>query len=156
MKIRDVMHKEVWTVSPDMAVSELGRELARRGISGAPVVDRHGKMLGVASLADVAAAPDRAVRPTARWGHFWHMGVLDDALLDSLSREGVAGQGPVRDIMTPAVYTVAPDDSLSVAADQLLSYHIHRLLVVEDDRPVGIVTSTDLIRVLRDMLKVTA
>jgi len=156
MKIRDVMHKEIWTVSPDMAIADLGLELARRGISGAPVVDRHGKVLGVVSLHDVAAAPDRTVRPTALWGHYWHMGVLDGALLDSLSLEGYAGQGLVRDIMTPAVYTVGPDENLSEAADLLVAHHVHRVLVVEDNRPVGIVTSTDLIRVLRDMLKVTA
>ncbi len=156
MMIRDVMHKEVWTVAPEMEIRELGRELARRGVTGAPVVDHCGKMLGVVSLHDVGAAPDRTVRPTAMWGHYWHMGLLDSALLDSLSQDGVAGQGLVRDIMTPAVYTVRPESHLSEAADLLLAHHIHRLVVVENDRPVGIVTSTDLIRVLRDLLKVRA
>lgn len=155
MKIRDVMHREVWTVAPEMEINELGRELARRGVTGAPVVDRGGKMVGVVSLHDVGAAPDRTVRPTAR-GHYWHMGLLDGALLDSFSHDGVAGQGLVRDIMTPAVHIVGPDAPLSEAADLLVLHDIHRLIVVEQDRPVGIVTSTDLVRVLRDLLKVTA
>lgn len=156
MKVRDVMQTEVWTVPATLGIQELGRLLTERRVSGAPVVDDQGHVVGVVSLYDVAAAPQRTVRPTPRWGRFWDAGIVDDDLLDSFSREGFAGQGLVRDIMMPAVYSIDPDASLIELADLLVAHRVHRAIVVEHGRPVGIVTNTDLVRMLRDLLSVTS
>ena len=54
MRAADVMTTGVITVSPEASVQELARLLADHGISGAPVVDADGKLVGILSLADVA------------------------------------------------------------------------------------------------------
>jgi predicted transcriptional regulator len=60
--------------------------------------------------------------------------------------------GEVRDYMTADVVTVAPDTSIGTMARMMLDAHIHRLIVVEGERrPVGVVSSTDILAAVAHM-----
>jgi CBS domain-containing protein len=53
---------------------------------------------------------------------------------------------PVRDIMTPRPYTVAPGEEVREAARQMLYADVHRLFVAQGDRLVGVISTTDIVR----------
>lgn len=151
LKAADVMNPEVMAVRPDLTVHELAAFLTGNEISGAPVMDEHGRLLGMVSLTDIAQGDadgtllvaDRA-DPTASV-RGWEDEATGDEMQD-LHVEG--GSTLVRDIMTPAVYTVPHDTPVSQLARTMIAGRIHRLLVVRDQRVVGIVTSLDLLSLL--------
>ncbi len=117
----DVMNPNVLVVQEDMSVEELARFLVESEISGAPVVDPEGRLVGVVSVTDLAA--ERA-------------------------GSGEENQMRVRDIMTPAIYSVDAETPIPEVAETLINSHIHRLLVTSGERVVGIVTSSDLLGLL--------
>lgn len=146
----DVMNPNVLLVQEDMTLDELASFLAENEISGAPVEDGTGRLVGVVSVTDLAQSlasgrstdrsnPDFYIR---EWG-----GVL--------TRESARELGPggaelrVRDIMTPTVYSVDEQTPIPEVAETLIESHIHRLLVTrQGERVVGILTTSDLLGLL--------
>ena len=59
MIARDIMTRKVYTISPDASVQEVAQLLSRKRISGAPVVDKDGKMVGVVTEADIIGKVNR-------------------------------------------------------------------------------------------------
>jgi CBS domain-containing protein len=149
LRARDVMTREIVSVAEDATVRELVGLLQEHEISGAPVVNARGKITGVVSLSDVASVSGEreAIAPEHAdpdlYVHDWEDKVNPDELRQlHVEEEGLL----VRDIMTPRVYTVAADAPLAEVARTLVSGHVHRLLVAERDRLVGIVSTVDLLR----------
>lgn len=145
----DVMNPNVLVVQEDMTVEELARFLVESEISGAPVVDPEGRLVGVVSVTDLArsVADTTADRPSpdffvSEWG-----GTLRRHEVEGL-RFGAETEMRVRDIMTPAVYSVDAETPVPEVAETLINSHIHRLLVTSGERVVGIVTSSDLLGLL--------
>lgn len=143
---RDVMNRDVLTVPPDLTVHELAVFLVEHQISGAPVADERGKLLGLVSLTDIAendALRAEAAEPVAR-----------RARRGQAVREDVAGLRVrradllVRDIMTPAAFAVPEDTPVAQVAQTMVAGRIHRLLVTRDHGMVGIVTSLDLLSLM--------
>jgi CBS domain-containing protein len=146
------MTRNVLTAGADWTLDELKSFLIEHGISGAPVADRTGKLVGVISATDILRSEDTP--ETTDRGYFATS--LDRPLgeeeLDSLQIEG-AGTQVVADLMTPVVFQASADTSLDDAADTMVRGRIHRIVVTEDDAVVGIVTALDLVRTLRDVLR---
>jgi CBS domain-containing protein len=147
----DVMSPDVLTVDPDMTVHQLATFLTDNQISGAPVRDRTGRLLGMVSLTDIAEGESdegvlRADRSDPEASvHGWE----EEATSDEMRALHVeAAEALVRDIMTPTTYTVAHDTPVSALARTMIAGRIHRLLVVRDEKVVGIVTSLDLLKLL--------
>ena len=146
LTVREVMITEVVTVSPDTTVRELAELLAGRDISGAPVVDGEGKLVGVVSEADVVQQ-DREL-------HFpYYIPFLDSIIYlewvptyEKRFRKmfGVV----VGDIMTKRVITVSPEDSIHHAATLMSDKRVNRLPVVEAGKLVGILTRADIVRAI--------
>lgn len=147
----DVMNTQVLAVRPDITVRELATLLTENEISGAPVTDGHGRLLGMVSLSDIAQGEADEVGlaqsesdPEASV-HGWE----DEATSDEMRELHVeGGEALVRDIMTPTAYTVPDDTPVSRLARTMIAGRVHRLLVVRDQRVVGIVTSLDLLKLL--------
>ncbi len=126
MRVAELMESDVRTVRDDASVAEAVASLADGHISGMPVVDGAGRVIGVVSSSDVLAAEAGADGSAAR------RELMEDSM--------------VRDIMTPRPYTVAPTDDVREAARQMLYADVHRLFVTDGDRVVGIVSTTDIVR----------
>jgi CIC family chloride channel protein len=126
MRVAELMQRHVKTVGSDTSVAEAIVSLADAHISGMPVVDGTGKVVGVLSTTDVLAAEAEAEDPDARQTLF----------------ENTA----VRDIMTPRPFTIAPGEDIREAARQMLYADVHRLFVAEGDQVVGIISTTDIVR----------
>jgi CBS domain-containing protein len=143
----DLMNPEVLTVQTDMTVRELASFLIDNEISGAPVADAEGRLVGVVSLADIAAAAtgeDRSGEDgSGYFGHAWDDS-LDEEDVEDLPLDGMH----VANIMTPRIYSVKEDATVSEIASLLLKQHLHRLLVTREDRAVGIITTSDLLGLL--------
>jgi CBS domain-containing protein len=143
----DLMNPEVLTVQTDMTVRELASFLIDNEISGAPVADAEGRLVGVVSLVDVATAATGEDRPDED-----HSGYFVRAWDDSFDEEDVEDLPldgmRVADIMTPRVYSVKEDATVSEIASLMLKGHLHRLLVTREDRAVGIITTSDLLGLL--------
>jgi CBS domain-containing protein len=146
---KDVMSRRVLTVPPEMTVHELAAFLTENQISGAPVVDGRGRLVGLASLTDIAESDDlRAgqARPDSEGSASAWAGRANTD-----ETRGLRLEGPdltVGDIMTPAAYMVPEDTPVADLARTMVAGRIHRLLVGHEHRVVGIVTSLDLLRLL--------
>jgi CBS domain-containing protein len=164
--VRDIMNTSVVTVSPQMTVHDLTRLLSEHDISGAPVVDEGGEVVGVVSMTDVIrlAADEtdlhvggHAISDDATVGDDEEPDVLDyfqhghtqevgDNTVGDWVAESDLDRYEVREIMTPANFHIRPDASLAELAQFLLRGRIHRALVMEGDRLAGIVTTVDVLR----------
>lgn len=151
LKARDVMNPDVLTVPIDMTAAELAAFLAERQITGAPVANGEGRLVGVVSLMDLAenhitrghlvAEPP----PPDAQGSGWEEKIeVEEARKLHIEDEDLL----VGDIMTPAVYTVPDDTPVEQIAQTMIAGRIHRLLVTRRGHVVGIVTTMDLLRLL--------
>lgn len=149
----DVMVHQVFTVPPDLKVVDLDQELYANRIGGAPVVDGR-KLVGIVSRSDI----DRLVShqrsgPAATASYYWQ-GDLPEG------EEPAAPDNPasttveilqetlVREIMTPQVISVSPEEPISRVARLMYDRRIHRVLVVEGGELQGLISSLDLVGVL--------
>jgi CBS domain-containing protein len=147
----DVMNTQVLAVRPEMSVHELATFLTENQITGAPVIDHQGHLVGVASETDIAECEgERADLVRDRSDPALELrGWGDRANPDEIRGLHVeADDLTVRDIMTPAAYTIPHDTPVARVAQTMIAGRIHRLLVTRDKRVVGIVTSLDLLTLL--------
>jgi CBS domain-containing protein len=138
MRVHDVMTKSVKTVAPDASLKDVAALLVENGISGLPVCDDDGRVLGVVSEADILAK-ERGAEP-ADGMLAWLLARPDaDTVVKARARTAA-------DAMTTPAITVSAYASAHVAARLMLEHGINRLPVVKQDRLVGIVTRADLVR----------
>lgn len=130
MIAKDLMTPYVATVGPLTTVSEAARLLTERRITGAPVVDAKGNLLGIVSQTDL-------VRHQGGAGEHWPGEAAADA-----------GQTPVLSLMTGSVVSCEEDTPLDEVARVMLDRRIHRVLVTREGRLCGILTAMDLLRAL--------
>jgi CBS domain-containing protein len=151
---RDVMARDVFTVSPDLVLLELERELAAHRITGAPVLD-HGRLVGIVSRADIDARMFREQSRSAAAALFYQQSDLDGPAAPEPSDPSAAALESlrhlhVRDVMTRELLAVAPEDSLPEVARVMRDRRVHRVLVLEAGRLVGIVSSFDVVRAVAE------
>jgi CBS domain-containing protein len=141
MTVRHVMTRNVLTVRPETPLKDVARLLIDSGISGAPVVDESGAVLGVVSEADFLVKEQGAGairhRRLAR--------LLGDSEATRHELDKVAARTAGAAMTSPAV-TIEPSRSLAEAAAEMSHRHVNRLPVVEGGKLVGIVTRADLVR----------
>ena len=149
---KQVMNPDVITVRDDLTVQEAAAFLTENQISGAPVEDGEGRLIGVVSYADIAraASDPNALEPPPAEAEFFKRGWEETPLSDQDLR-GMHVTAPglvVTDIMTPQLYSISEDAPISEAARMMLDAHIHRLIVTRNHKAVGILTTFDLLKLL--------
>ena len=147
--LRDLMNPHIVTVSDEMTTDDLARYLLEREISGAFVVDDQGRLVGVVSMTDVGrnlAEPSDDMWPA---GSSFYRDDVSEPTLEDLGQRFVEQRAiTVRDVMTPMIHEVPVTATVSEAARIMVDRHIHRLLVTQGNDPVGILTSTDLLKMV--------
>ena len=148
---RDVMNPEVIRVRDDMTVAELAEFLVDNDISGAPVENADGHLIGVVSLTDVAAAlagNDQAVVDHPQPA-FYVRGWEEKFNPEDLAGLRVAdSELTVAEIMPPSIFAVDEEMPVSRVAEQMIRSRLHRLLVTRRRKVVGILTTSDLLGLL--------
>jgi len=148
---RDLMRKPLVTVDRHAPLSEAARLLTGNGISGAPVVDSHGRIVGVVSFRDLverfveqpAARPPRASEEPVE--------EEDDQDLEQeySGKDAPAEEDLVEDVMTSEIRSVRVDASLPEIAEAMKRHNVHRLLVEDHDgRYVGLIGTFEVLDVL--------
>ena len=133
VKVTEIMSRPVVSVTPDTTIKEAAAILVDRGLSGLPVLDAVGTLVGIISEADlleIEARPDPRSQATP-------MGPT-------------ANSTPVLvgEVMTRDVVMVADTAEVSQAARLMLDHGVKRLPVVRDDHVIGIVSRRDLVKVI--------
>lgn len=143
---RDIMQVEVVTIGPDATVRELADLLATGKISGVPVVDAEGVVVGVVTEGDIVLQ-DAGL-------HFPHyIQFLDSTIyLESVSKFEERFRRTfgikVADIMSAEVVSVAPDASVYDVATLMADSGVNRVPVLEGGRLVGIITRGDIVKAI--------
>lgn len=152
---KDVMNSHVLSVPADWTVEELGQFLIDKAITGAPVIDDTGRFIGVVSLTDIVRQESMNELPfRANEPHDYYLHGGENRLApEDISSFHIEAKKQiiVREIMTPMIFKVDESTSIQEIADTMIDGRVHRLLVTREGKIIGIVTTMDLLRVIRDL-----
>jgi len=151
MLARDLMQRDVLTIGGAASLLDAHRLFVEEEISGAPVVDEDGRVIGVLSARDLLRAIDEerdtAMVQTSYFRDLTEFSGPDWGSTAEDFQDRLAGR-TVSDVMSSDVISVAPDASVAEIARTLRQHHVHRVLVAKDDAFVGLISTFDLIAVL--------
>ncbi|MFW5980533.1 MAG: CBS domain-containing protein [Halanaerobiaceae bacterium] len=119
-KVKDLMTEEVSTINLDLNVEALIDKMFQEHHSGYPVIDYEENLIGCVTMEDVQSVPDEKYNTTR-----------------------------IKDIMSTDIKKVSPEDSLFDALKKLSQADIGRLMVMENDKLVGIITRSDIMKAYR-------
>ena len=178
LRLRDIMTTGVVTVSPQTTLRDAADLLAARHVGGAPVMDGT-KVVGVVSASDILTfeastptvpAAGEEPKESDEWGELpgWETGdepparffteLWADAGAEVTERMAeptgpewdVLAEHTVAEVMTRQVYALPPTADVSAAADRMRSSDVHRVLVMDQGKLLGIVTTMDLADAVAD------
>lgn len=144
--VGELMSPDVVCATPEMTAGEVEALLAKRRVGGAPVVDDEGRVLGVVTLNDIAR---HAARPMseADAGRFY---TTTDSYRDLADRPTDPAATLVSEFMSKKVFHISREASVAVAASIMRERRVHRLVVMDRSRLVGMISSLDLLRVVEE------
>ena len=148
MNASDVMTRDVITVGPETPVAEIVDLLLARGISGVPVVDSDGRLVGIVSEGDLLRRTEIGTeKKRGTWLSFF---TGSATLAGDYVRAHAAS---AKDVMTATVVSVAPTASLAEIADLMEDKRIKRVPVVDGDKLVGLISRSNLLRAVASRLR---
>ena len=146
MKVRDIMSPRVISIAPDANVLEAIRLMLQNHISGLPVIDRSGALVGVVTEGDfLRRAETGTERKRPRWLEFL-LGPrrLADEYVHTHARR-------VEEVMTREPVTITEDAALDEVVHIMERRRIKRLPVVRDAQVVGIVSRANMLHALASL-----
>ena len=145
--VADVMSRDLITVKPQTPIKEAIQILAERNISGLPVVDDAGKLVGVLSETDLLWQ-ETGVEPPLYIMFLDSVIYLENPARHDQELHKALGQ-TVGEVMSTNPITVKPDQPLRKAAKLMQEKSIRRLAVTdEEDKVIGILTTGDIVRAM--------
>ena len=149
MRAADVMARDVATVGPETLVRDLVQLLAEQRVSGVPVVEANGRVVGVVSVQDVLDlyAADGGHGPPADVTSGFYYDTTATGIGIEVPADAV-GDRPVRDVMSSHLVTVPADSPLDAVARAMTEANVHRVLVVDGDALVGLISATDVVHLV--------
>jgi CBS domain-containing protein len=141
-----IMSRDVITVRPDAGLKELAEILTLHRISGVPVLDEDGRLVGVVSQSDLVAVNKNPHVPKSVTLFDWviYLESMDKFQAEMSKMAGIRAA----DIMTPQPMTVTPDATLEELATIMTERKIHTLPVMDQGRLVGVIGKLDIVRSL--------
>lgn len=147
MKARDIMQREPITATPEMSIEDAVHLMITHRISGLPVVDPTGVVVGILSEGDLLRRMELGTEARLPGWRAW------------LASQGHTARDYVRsharrvgELMTAPVISVTPQTDLADVVALMESRRIKRVPVVQDGRIVGVLTRADLMRALENLL----
>lgn len=151
MQIREIMSSPAITVVAETRVADVAHVMCENNISGMPVVDEGNRLLGVITEHDLIQRHAPVHQP--------HYITVLSAYIPISPREVREYQEQLRQtlainasqLMTVEAESVSPDDDIEEALELMLDPEVTLLPVVENDRVIGVVTRTDLVRLIETL-----
>ena len=149
IKAADIMQREVIWAQADMSIADLVALLYNHRISGVPVVDEKGVLVGVISATDVLMG-DMVLgqAPVMETDYHTHVDIHADSW--EVLRIEPEDDRRVRDLMSTSVVTAQPEMPIEELARIMYTNRIHRLIVLEGELLAGIVTTMDILRAVME------
>lgn len=143
-KVKDIMTRDLITLSPDTEIIHAAKVLLENSINGAPVVDESGKLIGILCQSDLISQQKRLPIPS--------LFTLLDGFIPLTSMKSVEKEiqkiaaTTVAEAMTPDPVTVDTEATIEEVATIMVDKNFHTLPVVEEGRLVGIVGKQDVLK----------
>lgn len=174
LRLRDIMTPNPVAVGPETTLRDVVDLLTARSITGVPVISASGQVIGVVSASDILTftsstpgVPADRSEGYVEWGEVtenddedsppeFFASLWSDSEAELVERMNgpsspewdLLEEHTVDEVMTRRIVTMPADTGLSEAADRMIEAGIHRLLITEGDRLVGLVSSTDFVRAI--------
>lgn len=147
---RDIMTPSVKAVPQDWTMQQLAQFLTDNGISGSPVCDDREHITGIVTLKDIAefrwnqvsGEPEKELTQEEQQ----QARQIRQMMFEGMTRMPVE----VRDIMTPSVMSVSSDTSARTIADIMMTEHLHRIFITENEAITGIITTYDMLKLVAE------
>lgn len=146
----EIMTPSIKAVPQSWTMDRLARFLTDNEITGSPVTDENGEIVGIATLKDItefrwnASRPENDIRMTPEEEQEARR--LRMAIFEEMGKVPVE----VRDIMTPIVLSVDEQTPVRDIADIMMREHLHRIFITRDEKITGIVTTYDMLKLISD------
>lgn len=148
MRAHQIMTRQVITVTPETTIVEAANVMLKHHVSGLPVVDAAGQLVGIVSEGDFLRRSETGTqRRHSRWLRF--LFGSGPAAGDFVSEHG----RKVSEVMTPEPFTVTEDASLADVVDLMESKNVKRLPVLRDGKIAGIVTRANLLQAVASLAR---
>ncbi|MGD0588938.1 MAG: CBS domain-containing protein [Thermoplasmata archaeon] len=150
VSVRDVMSRHPITVGPDATLLDALVLMRGQKVSGLPVVEEDGRLVGVLSQRDVARTlkATRGIPEVTGLLDLLMFGLSDDSGVSVQVLRRILDETNVRDAMSSPPIFLPSEAPLELAAEVMRENDINRIPVLRGDRLVGIVTRHDLVRAL--------
>ncbi|MFH0946612.1 MAG: CBS domain-containing protein [Planctomycetota bacterium] len=155
-KAADLMQKDVITASPGMSLRDLALLMEEEGIHGLPVVDSAGYPIGVVSRSDLVSSITSETDQLTPNRQYYAVADEEIDLDEGYSPPdlSVDGDKTVGDIMSTHIVKAGINATAGELGALMSRERVHRVLITEGPRLVGIVSSTDVLKCLADYEKI--
>ena len=140
MKVKDIMTREVITVTPQTSLKELAKIIKGKRIHGVPVLDENGTLKGIVTLTDMLKILQRIIY----WGELERVKPelgIKEALIKEKEDANVEAN------MSVMVRTVKEDDQVEKVLELMCNHNIHTVPVLEKGKLVGVIGASDIVEV---------
>ena len=138
MLVTEVMTKDVITVSPDDSLKDVGEILKERRISGVPVIDAKGNIVGIVTLTDMLRVLDQIYK----WQEMERR-IPGLKLSEMFTKE--KSEAKVRNVMTKSVYTLDENRTIEDVMRMMFDKRVHTIPIAREGKLLGIVGKRDLV-----------
>lgn len=145
MKVRDIMTKEVVSARPGMSIHELAQLFVQKDISGAPVIDDAGRLVGVVLEEDLILQDKKIHLPTLISILNGVFALGEDRFENEMRKMGAI---TVEGIMAKDVAPISPETPVEDVATTVIEKGVHYFPVVENGMLAGVVTKKDIVRAI--------
>ena len=156
MRVSDIMSKDVIYFYEDESIFDAISVLIKKNISGAPVLNREEKLVGIISLTDLVKFLNLELELNPK-----NLNSLVNLVIYSLKKirerekiktlKELLREIKVKDVMSKDVISISPHATILEAIKLMEEHDVSRLPVIEDDKLIGIVTKTDIVRFLLEI-----
>jgi CBS-domain-containing membrane protein len=146
MRAHQIMTRSVITIAPDATILEAANTMLRHHVSGLPVIDAAGRLVGIVSEGDFIRRNEIG---TQRKRGRWLKALLGDSAVDYVRERGRR----VSDVMASDPITVTEDATLEEIVSAMESNDVKRLPVMKDDKLVGIVSRANLMQAVASLAR---
>jgi predicted transcriptional regulator len=145
MKVRELMTSPAVTTTRSTSVGQVARQLIDHGVSGIPVTDEHGALVGIVTESDLIVKHANVHGPT-------YLGILGGVIPFETRRQDEEMRRALgvtaADVMTTKVFSIGPDDDVDDAATIMVDEGASILPVLEGKTVLGTISRTDIVRLL--------